>query len=133
MSPRIIGILFGLGYDVVLGFSLIAMNPELPWFVYFLFTSLLGTFYPAVGFLLVDLKSLIAKAAFVGFFVLHLFVVASYFFEHVFSAQLRDFRMFEYPVSSLVMIAFATIPQLVCISYFIQYVVRNGFFDRCDE
>lgn len=133
MRRRTLGILIGLGYDIILVFSLIAINVELPWFVFFLLTSLLGTFYPALGFLVVDLKSLIAKSAFVGLFAVHLFVVTSFFLDGVFSAQLRDFRMLENPVSSSVMIAFASIPHLLFITYFIRYVVRNGFFDNGDE
>ena len=131
MRWRILGILVGLAYNIVLVFLLIAINAELPWFVFFLFTLLLGTFYPSVGFLIVDLKSLIVKSAFIGLFVVHLFVVSFYFFEMV-DTPLRDFRMLENPVSSSVMLAFAVIPQMVCLTYFIQYVVRNGFFDRED-
>ena len=133
MIRRIAGILGGLGYEIVVVFSLIAMNTESSWFVFFLLTSLLGIFYPAIGFLVVDLKSLIAKAAFVGIFAVHIFLVVSYFFKDVFAAPMRDFRILEHPVSSSIVIALASIPQLVCITYFIQYIVRNGFVDREDE
>lgn len=133
MLKRVVGFSLGLSYDVVLVISLLVIDSDRPWHIFFFFTSFLGTLYPGIGLLVVDLKSPISKAAFVALFAVHIFLAASFFLSNeLFAAPGRN-RMLEYSFSSVVFFALAVIPQSLCIIYFIHHIVRNGFFDRGDE
>lgn len=130
---RFAGLLIGFGYDVILVFSLFVMTVNDAWTMYFIITSLLGTFYPIIGFLIVDLRPVYVKAAFIALFLLQILLLSLYLFEDTYPAPIRDFKISEFPISSSIAILLACVPQLGCIAYFLTYVAKNGFFDKRDE
>lgn len=130
---RFAGLLIGFGYDVILVFLLFAMTVNSAWGMFFIVTSLIGTFYPIIGFLIVDLRPTAVKAAFIALFVLQIFIAWLYLFAGGHSDPFEAFEISEFPVSSSVAILLACVPQMGCIAYFLTFVARNGFFDRRDE
>lgn len=131
MKRRLIGLAIGLAFGGLLGFFLMLMtgggHGNFGWFVFFLMTSMLGLFYPAIGFLIADLRPMLVKSAFIALFLVHIFLVVLFFSEGMIAANAspRDLSFQQAPVMVVVLVALLSVPQISSIIYFVFYLTKR--------
>ncbi|MGH9949469.1 MAG: hypothetical protein ACRD6X_20030 [Pyrinomonadaceae bacterium] len=123
--------MIGLAFALCLGFFLAMLtgggHANFTWFVFFLLTSMFGLFYPAIGFLVADLRPIIAKSAFIAIFFVHIYLVSIFFSEGFIAANSspRDFSFADQPVLFVISCLLFSAPQAACLAYFLFHLIKS--------
>lgn len=122
MFKRIIGFSAGLIYGIFLWFIFLMLtgggHGNVTWLVYFAATSLGGSFYPVLGFLIVDLKRGRHKILLASVLLLHFILIFIVIFEGIIppNSSTNDFTWRTHPFWLTTAALLLTLPPIAGIT-----------------